>query len=155
MGSKRKQALRLVHPHCAGIDVGKAAHYVAVPECADEHPVRSFASFTDELHAMAAWLKSCALAWNECDRFRLESVSRSTRRRRDREPAIEWASCRFGFALAVHNGGTVLLPEVVAPSSGRVVRRGQPVLRLQPDAEAEADEQAEQDGARQAEPEPP
>ena len=59
----------------------------------------------------------------------------------------------FSFALAVHNGGTVLLPEVVAPFSGRVVRRGQPVLRLQPDAEA--DEQAEQDGARQAEPEPP
>ena len=53
--------MRLVHPHCAGIDVGKAAHYVAVPECADEHPVRSFASFTDELHAMAAWLKSCAV----------------------------------------------------------------------------------------------
>ena len=61
MGSKRKQALRLVHPHCAGIDVGKAAHYVAVPECADERPVRSFTSFTDDLHAMAAWLKSCAV----------------------------------------------------------------------------------------------
>ena len=61
MGSKRKQALRLVHPHCAGIDVGKAAHYVAVPEGADERPVRSFTSFTDELHAMAAWLKSCAV----------------------------------------------------------------------------------------------
>ena len=61
MGSKHKQALRMVHPHCAGIDVGKAAHYVAVPECADERPVRSFSSFTDELHAMAAWLQSCAV----------------------------------------------------------------------------------------------
>ena len=61
MGSKRKQALRTVHPHCAGIDVGKAVHYVAVPECADERAVRSFSSFTDELHAMAAWLKSCAV----------------------------------------------------------------------------------------------
>ena len=61
MGSKRKQALRMVHPHCAGIDVGKAAHYVAVPECADERAVRSFSSFTDELHAMAEWLQSCAV----------------------------------------------------------------------------------------------
>ena len=61
MGSKRKQALRTVHPHCAGIDVGKAVHYVAVPECADERAVRSFSSFTDELHAMAVWLKSCAV----------------------------------------------------------------------------------------------
>ena len=61
MGSKRKQTLRVVHPHCAGIDVGKAKHYVAVPEGADERPVRSFASFTDELRAMAAWLKSCGV----------------------------------------------------------------------------------------------
>ena len=61
----------------------------------------------------------------------------------------------FSFALAVQNGGTVLLPDVVAPSSGGVVRPGQPVLRLQPDAEAETDEQAEQDNARQARPEPP
>ena len=61
MGGKRKQALRVVHRNCAGVDLGKAKHYVAVPECADERPVRSFASFTDELHAMAAWLKSCGV----------------------------------------------------------------------------------------------
>ena len=40
---------------------GDATHYVAVPDGADERVVRSFASFTDELHAMAAWLKSCAV----------------------------------------------------------------------------------------------
>ena len=28
MGSKRKQPLRVVHPRCAGIDVGKAKPYV-------------------------------------------------------------------------------------------------------------------------------
>ena len=61
MRSKRKQALRVVHPHCAGIDIGKTTHYVAVPEGADERAVRSFASFTDELHAMAAWLSSCGV----------------------------------------------------------------------------------------------
>ena len=59
MRSKRKQSLRVVHPNCAGIDVGKRTHYVAVEESRDERPVRSFASFTDELLAMAAWLKSC------------------------------------------------------------------------------------------------
>ena len=61
MRSKRKQALRVVHPHCAGIDIGKTTHYVAVPEGTDERVVRSFASFTDELHAMAAWLSSCGV----------------------------------------------------------------------------------------------
>ena len=61
MGSKRKQAMRVVHPHCAGVDLGKARHYVAVPEGADERVVRSFGSFTDELQAMAAWLRSCGV----------------------------------------------------------------------------------------------
>ena len=51
----------MVHRNCAGIDPGTARHCVAVPECADERPVRSSASFTDELHAMAAWLKSCGV----------------------------------------------------------------------------------------------
>ena len=32
MGSKRKQALQVVHPDCAGIDVGKREHYVAERE---------------------------------------------------------------------------------------------------------------------------
>ena len=59
MGNKRKQTLRVVHPNCAGIDVGKTTHYVAVEESRDERPVQSFASFTDQLQAMAAWLKSC------------------------------------------------------------------------------------------------
>ena len=59
MGHKRKQALQVVHPNCGGIDVGQREHYVAVHEGAEERPVRRFGSFTDELQAMAAWLKSC------------------------------------------------------------------------------------------------
>ena len=61
MGHKRKKALQVVHPDCAGIDVGKREHYGAVQEGAEERPVRRFGSFTDELQAMAAWLKSCAV----------------------------------------------------------------------------------------------
>ena len=59
MRSKRKHSLQVVHPKCAGIDVGKTTHYVAVEESRDERPVQSFSSFTDQLQAMAAWLKSC------------------------------------------------------------------------------------------------
>lgn len=70
MGSKtRRQALRVVHPRCAGIDAGKARHYVAVAQSAAEHPVRSFASFPDESEAMARWLKSCAV-----DRVAMEAM---------------------------------------------------------------------------------
>ena len=61
MGSKRKQALQVVHPDCAGIDVGKREHYVAVREEAGERPVRRFGSFTGDLEAMASWLASCGV----------------------------------------------------------------------------------------------
>ncbi len=61
MGSKGKKMLRVVHPHCAGIDIGKSRHYVAVADSASEQAVRSFGSFTDELEAMARWLASCGV----------------------------------------------------------------------------------------------
>lgn len=62
MAGKRKTAnLEVVHPNCAGIDIGKRAHYVAVdPERFDE-PVRNFGTPTRDLEAMAAWLRSCGV----------------------------------------------------------------------------------------------
>ena len=42
----------------AGIDVGNAQHYVAVPQDRDSEPVRRFECFTADLHRLAN-LKSC------------------------------------------------------------------------------------------------
>ncbi len=54
----KKQRLTIVHPHCAGIDIGSREHFVAVsPEHCDK-PVRRFTTFSDDLHALADWLKS-------------------------------------------------------------------------------------------------
>ena len=59
--SRRTRRLRVVNPDCAGIDIGKDRHFVAVdPERSDE-PVRSFGSFTRDLEEMAAWLASCGV----------------------------------------------------------------------------------------------
>ena len=59
--SRRTRRLRVVNPDCAGIDIGKDRHFVAVdPERSDE-PVRSFGVFTRDLEAMAAWLTSCGV----------------------------------------------------------------------------------------------
>ena len=59
--SRRTRRLRVANPDCAGIDIGKDRHFVAVdPERSDE-PVRSFGSFTRDLAAMAAWLASCGV----------------------------------------------------------------------------------------------
>ena len=58
--SKKTERLKVVNPDCAGIDIGKDRHFVAVdPErCAE--PVRSFDGFTRDLKAMAAYRVSPA-----------------------------------------------------------------------------------------------
>jgi len=56
---KSRTALTITHPNAAGIDIGSASHYVAVPADRDDEPVREFASFTKDLHALADWLKVC------------------------------------------------------------------------------------------------
>lgn len=50
-----------VRPHAAGIDVGSAELYVAVPVDSDPEPVRTFATFTEDLHALADWLLRCEI----------------------------------------------------------------------------------------------
>jgi len=57
-GKRKKQRLKVVHARCAGIDIGSREHWVAVDPSCDEQPVRSFSTFTDDLQAMASWLKS-------------------------------------------------------------------------------------------------
>lgn len=56
---KGRPSFPIINPNAAGIDIGSAEHWVAVPEDRDEQPVRKFACFTQDLHAMAAWLKQC------------------------------------------------------------------------------------------------
>lgn len=53
--------LRLVAAHAAGIDCGSRAHYVAVGADHGPEAVRRFGAVTPELHALAEWLKSCAI----------------------------------------------------------------------------------------------
>ncbi len=55
----RPAALERITPHAAGIDVGSASHFVAVPADRDDRPVREFATFTTDLSQLADWLKAC------------------------------------------------------------------------------------------------
>ncbi len=48
--------LPIVHRHAAGLDVCSTFHVVAVPEDADDEPVRTFKSFTGDLYRLADWL---------------------------------------------------------------------------------------------------
>ena len=58
---KSRAALTITHPNAAGIDIGSAAHYVAVPPDRDDQPVREFRSFTADLNALADWLDACGV----------------------------------------------------------------------------------------------
>lgn len=53
--------LHVVHPDCAGIDIGGSFHMVAVSPQRDEEPVRKFEAFTDALEELADWLESCSV----------------------------------------------------------------------------------------------
>jgi transposase len=48
-----------LEPNAAGIDIGAREIFVAVPPDRDERPVRVFETFTEDLQAMAQWLKAC------------------------------------------------------------------------------------------------
>jgi transposase len=55
------QALPVINPDAAGIDVGAKEHLVAVPCDRDPQPVRTFQAFTPDLHELARWLKRCGI----------------------------------------------------------------------------------------------
>ena len=58
----RELSLECIEPNAAGIDVGAREIYVAVARDRDPEPVRCFSTFTEELQAIAAWLKQCGVA---------------------------------------------------------------------------------------------
>jgi transposase len=69
MAKKRKKdgktkgtaALPVMRPDAAGIDIGATEIYVAVPPGRAAEHVRSFPTFTQDLYALAEWLKQCEI----------------------------------------------------------------------------------------------
>ena len=59
--NRKMQRLRVVNPDCAGIDIGKDRHFVAVDPARSSEPVRAFDCFTRDLQAMSDWLSSCGV----------------------------------------------------------------------------------------------
>ena len=56
---REQQFLERIHLNAAGIDIGSASHFVAVPQDRDPEPVREFKSFTGGLIQLADWLTAC------------------------------------------------------------------------------------------------
>jgi len=58
---KAEASLPLVHAHAAGLDIGSAEIWAAVPADCDPEPVRKFGTFTPDLLALADWLQACGI----------------------------------------------------------------------------------------------
>lgn len=54
-------ALKQINLNAAGLDIGDAEIYAAVPEGRDERSVRVFKTFTIDLYTLADWLQACGV----------------------------------------------------------------------------------------------
>ena len=50
-----------VHANAAAIDIGATLHVAAVGPDRDPEPVRSFGTFTGDLHRLADWFEQCGV----------------------------------------------------------------------------------------------
>ena len=55
--SAEDPGLAVVHPDAAGIDIGNASHFVAIPPERDPVPIREFGAWTAALHEAFEVLK--------------------------------------------------------------------------------------------------
>jgi len=58
---KLDRSLPVMRPNAGGIDLGAREIFVAVPADRDAESVRSFPTFTEDLHVLADWLKQCCV----------------------------------------------------------------------------------------------
>lgn len=56
---KLDRSLPEMRPNAGGVDIGATEIFVAVPADRDADSVRSFPTFTEDLHALADWLQQC------------------------------------------------------------------------------------------------
>jgi transposase len=54
-------SFEVVNPHAAGIDIGDRAHFVAATDSTGVSVVRRFDTFTQDLYAIADWLRQCGI----------------------------------------------------------------------------------------------
>ena len=59
--SPGSDALSMVNPGAAAIDIGSTMHMAAINPQVDDNPVRAFGTFTGDLHEMARWFKACGV----------------------------------------------------------------------------------------------
>jgi transposase len=55
------EAMPVINPDAAGLDIGSAEIWACVPANRAPQPVRKFGTYTPDLHALVDWLQSCGI----------------------------------------------------------------------------------------------
>jgi transposase len=55
------EAMPVINPNAAGLDIGSQEIWACVPVNRAEQPVRKFGTYTPDLHALADWLQRCGI----------------------------------------------------------------------------------------------
>jgi transposase len=58
---RERRSMSPVHPDAAAIDIGATVHVAAVSPARDPEPVRSFGTFTGDLHRLTDWFAQCGI----------------------------------------------------------------------------------------------
>ena len=56
-----RSEMAMVHPNAAAIDIGATMHMAAVGADRTSEPVRSFGTFTGDLHRLVDWFAECGV----------------------------------------------------------------------------------------------
>jgi len=59
--NKNRPTMSVLHPNAAAIDVGATMHMAAVNADCTPEPVRSFGTFTTDLHRLVEWFAECGV----------------------------------------------------------------------------------------------
>jgi len=59
--TRRSGQFSTINPHAAGLDIGSTFHVAAVAPDRDPDPVRTFRSFSGDLHQLADWLQAVGI----------------------------------------------------------------------------------------------
>jgi transposase len=59
--SRKSRDFITINPAAAAIDIGATIHVAAVGPDRDQEPVRTFRTFTDDLHRLADWFAACGI----------------------------------------------------------------------------------------------
>lgn len=59
--TRHRRDMPIIHPDAAAIDIGATMHMAAVGAERDPTPVRTFKTFTADLHHLAVWLTQCGI----------------------------------------------------------------------------------------------